>query len=156
MSLEKFENGGKGLRYRGSSIMMAGLLVGLVGLLFPSQACQRRHSLPALTDVTEETPNPLPDLKKAAVAGKKLFLTNCAICHGHEGLGDGPSRSSLIAEPANLTAPPVADYRDGRMFLSIKLGKMVKGRLTMPPVSKMTDEEIWQTIAYVRTLSGRP
>ena len=50
----------------------------------------------------------------------------------------------------------MADYRDGRMFLSIKLGKMVKGRLTMPPVTKMTDEEIWQTIAYLRTLSGQP
>lgn len=156
MSLEKSENGGKSLRYLGSSTMIAGLLAALVVLLFPSLACQRRHSLPAPTDVTEETLNPLPDLREAAVAGKKLFLTNCAICHGHEGLGDGPSRSSLIAEPANLTVPPVADYRDGRMFLSIKLGKMVKGRLTMPPVTKMTDEEIWQTIAYLRTLSGQP
>ena len=156
MSLEKSENGGKSLRYLGSSTMIAGLLAALVVLLFPSLACQRRHSLPAPTDVTEETLNPLPDLREAAVAGKKLFLTNCAICHGHEGLGDGPSRSSLIAEPANLTVPPVADYRDGRMVLSIKLGKMVKGRLTMPPVTKMTDEEIWQTIAYLRTLSGQP
>jgi mono/diheme cytochrome c family protein len=118
--------------------------------------CEREPRLPVLTDVTEFTQNPYRDQEKAALEGRRLFLNNCSICHGHEGRGDGPSRSTLIAEPANLTVDPVASYADGRMFLVIRLGKMVDGRLTMPPVEKMADDQIWKTIAYVRTLRTTP
>ncbi|NDD63841.1 MAG: hypothetical protein EBZ36_07680, partial [Acidobacteria bacterium] len=56
-------------------------------------------------------------------------------------MGDGPSRSTLVAEPANLTTDPVASYTDGQLFLAIRMGKMVGGRFTMPPVERMNDEE---------------
>ena len=118
-------------------------------------ACDRQVRVPPATTVTESTLNPFGQDKVAASDGRKLFLNNCAICHGHEGLGDGPSRSTLIAEPANLTINPVAAYSDGKMFLVIRLGKMVNGRLTMPPVEKMSDEQIWKTIAYVRTIASK-
>lgn len=119
-------------------------------------ACSREPRLPATTDVTEATVNPLGDGIKTAQEGRKLFLQNCAICHGHLGQGDGPSRSTLIAEPANLTIDPVASYTDGRIFLAIRLGKMVGGRLTMPPIEKMSDEQIWKTISFLRTIRQGP
>lgn len=134
-------------------LLLAGLPVLLVAMF--AGGCEKRYKIPAVTDVTDSTPNPLPDLEKAAMDGKRLFLSNCAICHGHEGLGDGPSRSTLIAQPANLTIDPVASYSDGKTFLSIRLGKIVNGRITMPPVDKMTDEQIWKTIAYLRTLAKK-
>lgn len=34
--------------------------------------------------------------------GKKVFQTNCAICHGNEGKGDGPSGMGLNPKPRNL------------------------------------------------------
>ena len=136
------------------TLLLIACLTLLLTAMFVS-GCERRYRIPAVTDVTDSTPNPLPDLENAAIDGKRLFLTNCAICHGHEGLGDGPSRSTLIAQPANLTIDPVASYSDGKTFLSIRLGKMVNGRLTMPPVDRMTDEQIWKTIAYLRTLTKK-
>ncbi len=123
-------------------------------LLASGMACARPHLPAEYGNITAEMRNPLPDPEAAAVDGRRLFLNNCAICHGHEGLGDGPSRSTLIAEPANLTISPVTGYPDGRIFLTIRLGKMVDGRMTMPPVNRMSDEDIWKTIAYVRTLAS--
>lgn len=131
------------------------LLLALIPL-FLSAGCRREPRLPVATDVTEFTQNPFGQDEITIKEGKRLFLNNCSICHGHEGQGDGPSRSTLIAEPANLTVDPVASYSDGRVFLVIRLGKMVDGRLTMPPVEKMTDEQIWKAIAFVRTLRSTP
>ncbi|MBX3016879.1 MAG: c-type cytochrome [Bdellovibrionaceae bacterium] len=34
--------------------------------------------------------------------GKKLFAQNCALCHGNEGKGDGPSGAALNPKPRNL------------------------------------------------------
>lgn len=34
--------------------------------------------------------------------GKKLFSTNCSICHGPEGKGDGPSAGGMNPKPRNL------------------------------------------------------
>lgn len=34
--------------------------------------------------------------------GKKLFATNCAMCHGQEGKGDGPAGQGLNPRPRNL------------------------------------------------------
>ncbi len=134
---------------RRSSILLAVLLF-LTGIA----ACRKSSRTVPLTEVTDSTLNPLNN-PNAVAEGKKMFLRNCAICHGHLGEGDGPSRSTLLAEPANLRIAPAADLSDGRMFRSIRLGKMVNGRYTMPPVEKMTDEQVWQTIAYVRTLASR-
>ncbi len=34
--------------------------------------------------------------------GNKIFKTNCAICHGPEGKGDGPSAGGMNPKPRNL------------------------------------------------------
>lgn len=103
-------------------------------------------SLP--TEVTENTSNPLPDLAAAAYAGKPLYQANCALCHGDSGAGDGPAGPSFDPKPTHLTQGTVATSADGKMFLSLKNGK---GQ--MPAMKKMTDEQMWQVVAYVRTLA---
>lgn len=153
--MNRFRNLAATLRPPVSPISLITLLAALIAIT--GAACGGRRLPDGYGNVTDETRNPLSgagDSDELTTEGRRLFLNNCAICHGHEGLGDGPSRSTLIAEPANLTIPPVSDYPDGRIFLRIRLGRMVDGRMTMPPVSKMTDEDIWKTILYVRTLAG--
>ncbi|HEY8270384.1 MAG TPA: cytochrome c [Pseudobdellovibrionaceae bacterium] len=34
--------------------------------------------------------------------GKKIFATNCAMCHGNEGKGDGPAGAALNPKPRNV------------------------------------------------------
>jgi mono/diheme cytochrome c family protein len=34
--------------------------------------------------------------------GAKVFKTNCAMCHGEKGLGDGPAGGALVPKPRNL------------------------------------------------------
>lgn len=42
---------------------------------------------------------PTPEIE---AYGKKLFATNCAMCHGNEGKGDGPAGAGLNPKPRNL------------------------------------------------------
>jgi mono/diheme cytochrome c family protein len=41
--------------------------------------------------------------QEVTVAGKKVYDTNCAVCHGREAKGDGVAMSLLTVKPADLT-----------------------------------------------------
>lgn len=43
----------------------------------------------------------VPD-EKVVAYGHKLFTTNCSMCHGNEGKGDGPAGAGLNPKPRNL------------------------------------------------------
>ncbi len=100
--------------------------------------------------VAKETKNPLPDLARAANSGKPLYQANCALCHGDFGASDGPASSSYDPRPTDLTKGEVTTDPDGAIFLVIKNGK---GK--MPGMKRLTDEQIWQVVAYVRTLAKK-
>jgi mono/diheme cytochrome c family protein len=75
-----------------------------------------------------------------ATRGHKLFLLNCAHCHGDEGRGDGPD------EGANLHN---LDKSNARIASIIHNG--VKGE--MPKFgSKFSDPEVQALTAYIRSL----
>ncbi len=103
--------------------------------------------------VTDGSKNPFSNIDAAAVAGRTLFAANCAMCHGEDGRGDGTAAYALAAKPLDLTTPGVLSYSDGKLFLIIKNGKMNGGKVTMPPTMKLTDDQIWQIVTYVRRLA---
>ncbi|PSK80676.1 cytochrome c [Limimaricola soesokkakensis] len=45
------------------------------------------------------------------IAGRRLFVEHCAVCHGAMGLGDGPATARLTTPPPDLTR--IAARRDG-------------------------------------------
>jgi putative heme-binding domain-containing protein len=73
--------------------------------------------------------------------GKQLFLGHCAPCHGPEG-GGGKG-----ANLAQSVLPRGAD--DAALFTTIQKG--IPGT-EMPGAWEMTDHEVWQVTAFVRTL----
>lgn len=85
----------------------------------------------------------------AAALGAELFNSNCAVCHGPAGHGDGPAANALEPKPKNLAefAPTISD---DELFWRITTGKPGTAMVSWKGV--LSDEQIWQVVAYIRTL----
>lgn len=85
----------------------------------------------------------------AAAVGAEVFATNCASCHGPEGHGDGPAGAALDPAPKNL--PEIAaQVGDDYLYWRVNTGK--EGTAMVAWKGILTDEQIWQTVAFIRTL----
>lgn len=93
----------------------------------------------------------IPDSPPKALLGRSSYLTNCAPCHGETGQGDGPTAASLPG-PATAFAERSAIWSrsPAMLFYTTKFGQLEK---LMPPwANRLTDEEIWNTVAYAWSL----
>lgn len=84
--------------------------------------------------------------------GKEIYMKKCAACHGEKGKGDGPRAKNLKTKPADYTdKQEMAKLTDADMKKTVKEGKK-----PMPAFGKkVSDEEIDNIIAYIRTLAGK-
>ena len=85
----------------------------------------------------------------AARAGADVFRTNCEMCHGPQGHGDGPAGASLEPKPGNL-ADVQTKAGDDYLFWRIHDGKPVTSMVAWKGI--LSDEQIWQAVAFIRTL----
>ena len=85
----------------------------------------------------------------AATAGAEVFRTNCEMCHGPQGHGDGPAGQSLEPKPGNL-AEVQTKAGDDYLFWRIHDGKPGTSMVAWRGI--LTDEQIWQAVAFLRTL----
>jgi cytochrome c oxidase cbb3-type subunit 3 len=104
--------------------------------------------LPATLDAQDH--NPLANDPQAAEAGKSHFRINCAFCHGLGARGGGRGPDLTRAQKKHGTS-------DAEMFRTIHDG--VTGT-DMPPAMgslgiEMKDREIWQVIAYLRSVQAK-
>ena len=98
--------------------------------------------------------NPLPTLDKAQmVETERLFLVNCAICHGQKLDGNGPlykdGTGPYPVQPANLSGsdPKYATMAEGTMFHSITYGKGVMGSYA----SQVSPKQRWMLVSYIKS-----
>jgi mono/diheme cytochrome c family protein len=84
-----------------------------------------------------------------AGAGADVFHTNCEMCHGPQGHGDGPAGASLEPKPGNL-ARIQSRAEDDYLFWRISEGKPGTSMVAWKGI--LTKEQIWQAIAFIRTL----
>lgn len=89
-------------------------------------------------------PNPLANKPETAAGGRKLFLRNCAECHGPNGAGMEKKHS------ADLHLPFVQQQSDGTLFWKITNGNAPKG---MPSFSRLPELQRWQLVQFIRTLN---
>jgi mono/diheme cytochrome c family protein len=93
--------------------------------------------------------DPFPKDAAAVARGKSIFEANCAMCHGHQGKGDGPVGAAFTPKPADVTSTAVQSLSDGDVFLLV-----TNGVRAMPTFRKLlTPEERWSVVAYVRSLA---
>ena len=92
--------------------------------------------------------NPLPNDPKAAKAGEYEFRINCALCHGLGARGGGRGPDLTKAQKKHA-------HSDAEMFQVISNGipgTAMPANGTNGQGVGMTDEEIWQLIAYIRSV----
>jgi mono/diheme cytochrome c family protein len=113
-------------------------------------ACGGGSSAPAALDTVPADyaglTNPAAD---GASAGAEVFKTNCESCHGPQGHGDGPAGAALDPAPKNLV-DVAAQAGDDYLFWRVNTGK--EGTAMVAWKGILTDEQIWQAVAYIRTL----
>ncbi|MGH9512372.1 MAG: c-type cytochrome [Terriglobales bacterium] len=82
-----------------------------------------------------------------ASAGKDVFLKKCKTCHGEDGHGNAG-----MAKLLNTTITPLdSDEVQSKSDADIKT-IILEGKAKMKPVKGLTDADISNVIAFVRTL----
>jgi Cytochrome C oxidase, cbb3-type, subunit III len=97
--------------------------------------------------------NPLPMLDSVqSIEAERLFLVNCAICHGSKLDGNGPlykgGDGPFPAKPATLVGD--AKYEsmpEGQMFYSMTYGKNKMGSYA----SQLDTRQRWMVIHYIKS-----
>lgn len=111
----------------------------------------------------EVTPGAAPEIDMAKVEkpwvedeaviahGKKVFSTNCAICHGAEGKGDGAAGAGLNPKPRNFVE---GKWRYGGD--SITLFKTLQNGspgTSMASFKHLPKSDRWAVIQFVRSIT---
>src|SRR5215204_749156 len=108
-----------------------------------------------LPEDADKTKNPTTVTPESVAKGKELYLErtkgNCVFCHGETGAGNEANLAKLRRKPADLTNKErMTAMTDGEVFW--KVSKGIQG--IMPAGEKrMSEEERWHVVNYVRTLA---
>jgi len=82
------------------------------------------------------------------VSGREIYVNTCIRCHGID--GKGAQGINLVPPPADLSSQAVQDRLDGTLFRRIHEGKPNTAMGAWK--HSLSDDEIWDVLAYVRTL----
>jgi PQQ-dependent dehydrogenase (methanol/ethanol family) len=98
----------------------------------------------AQQQAAERQENPLAGSPAAVSAGRRLYEQTCQSCHGGEGRGGrGPALTTGVFRHGS---------EDSQLFRNIRRGIAGTG---MPAFSRLTTDQVWQLVAYLRSLSAR-
>lgn len=112
----------------------------------PEEHMEGGHEVP---DEAAAVPNPIADDADSISSGAALYATNCAICHGEIGEGDGPAASGLVMAPSDLHEGHVQGLSDGALFYIISHGKP---ETPMPAWENILEEnDRWHVVNFLRT-----
>jgi mono/diheme cytochrome c family protein len=86
---------------------------------------------------------------------ERLYLVNCAICHGPKLDGNGPlykdGNGPFASKPATLVGDAKYEVMPvGQMFYSVTYGKNMMGSYA----SQLTSKQRWMIIHYIKTLQA--
>ncbi len=87
------------------------------------------------------------------VSGADIFKTRCALCHGPDGHGDGPSAKALNPKPRNFHDKAYMSTRPDDSLLAV----IHNGKGAMPKWGGvLKEEEIAAVLKHIRDLGEKP
>ena len=98
--------------------------------------------------------NPYPISYEGLSDAKELYNIYCGICHGEKGDGLGylaRDGSAYPVAPANFLLEEFLNASNGRYYHAIMYGKNLMGAYK----DKLSFEERWQVIHYIRSLQAK-
>jgi len=98
--------------------------------------------------------NPYPITDAGLAAAKPLYDIYCGICHGEKGDGAGylvRDDSPYPVQPANFLLEEFLNASNGRYYHTIMQGRNLMGAYA----DKLSYEERWQVIHYIRSLQAK-
>ena len=95
--------------------------------------------------------NPVKPTQESLNKGKKVYVIDCAMCHGDKGDGKGDMASD-IKNVTDFTNPDVQkSATDGHWFQIIR-----KGKGDMPPEGERAkDDDVWNVVNYIRAFAKK-
>ncbi len=105
-----------------------------------------------ISDEDKARKNPIKFTDVSVDRGKKIYATQCALCHGDKADGKGELANDMKLSLPDLTKPDTLKNRtDGELFAIIGSGPdpmpSQKGRLS--------NEHRWNLVNYLRAVSGK-
>lgn len=98
--------------------------------------------------------DPIPNNATTLAQGKEIFTKNCAPCHGTDGKGDGPQATTLDPKPRDFTSGMFQfGHEDWQVFRTAEYG--VGGTGMAGWKGRLSDNDIWTVVHYVKSLSGQ-
>jgi mono/diheme cytochrome c family protein len=99
---------------------------------------------------SKENKNPLAGdfSKEVMMVGQKYFETNCMVCHGMKGLGDGLVAPKMPKTPPSLMTDKIKGWTDGGIYHVISMGQGTMG----PYATHILQANRWQVVNYIRYL----
>ena len=99
-----------------------------------------------------ETPNPVAPTDDNLIAGGRIYLNECAGCHGT------PGKASKWADPLNPPAPRLADvgteYSEAQIYWVAKHGVRRTGMFANGVWE--SDQKLWTVAAYIYRIKNLP
>jgi mono/diheme cytochrome c family protein len=98
--------------------------------------------------------NPVAATPDSIAAGAKTFQKMCSFCHGKDGSGKGSRAPKTMTPPPDLTDGTWdRGSTDGELFLVMSEGAGPKFEMKGLK-GKMPDQDLWNVVNYVRSLSA--
>jgi putative copper resistance protein D len=88
----------------------------------------------------------------AIARGQQLYHTQCALCHGVAGHGDGPAGQALRPRPADLTGAHLGHHTAGDLFWWLTHG--IPGTAMSGFAEHLSETQRWDVIAFLRALAA--
>ena len=87
--------------------------------------------------------NPYQGNSLARLAGAKLYMRECAACHGPDAAGSGKAPALVL--PRVSQAPP------GALYWVLRNGSLRRG---MPSFAHLPEPQRWQIVTYIGSLQS--